>query len=157
MARWDSEAGARIAVSAPPAPPPGASLGWGDADDDHTPRGLPPRRPPARAVGHPFAAELDVCELDDRYRPAQTWAARGLELGHAHLTFRSRRMCYPARLLLVAVHLIDDRPIPLFGRVQVCDYDGDGLYKVELELLPVPNRPEFREWAKNRGSSSGRG
>lgn len=158
MARWASEASARSAVRAQPAPPPGAGFGWGEPDEDEsTLRGIPPRRSAPRSVGYPFAADLDVCELDDRQRPGLTWSARGLELGRAHLIIRSRRMCYPGRLLLVAVHLIDDKPVPLFGRVQGCDYDGDGLYKVDLELLPVPNRHEIRDWLKARGPGAGRG
>ena len=55
-------------------------------------------------------------------------------------------MCYPGRRVLAAVHLIDSEPVPLFGRVVACDYDTDGLYRVELELLPIPERPEIAAW-----------
>ncbi len=91
-----------------------------------------------------------MCELDDRDRPGPVWSARGRELSRSHLLVRTRRMCYAGKRILVAVHLIDDLPVPLYGRVLVCDYDGDGLYKVELELLRVPDRPEIAVWMHQR-------
>lgn len=96
-------------------------------------------------------AEMDACELDDRERPGPVWTARGLTLSRSNLVFRSRRMCYPGRRLLVAVHLIDDRPTPLFGCVHACEYDGEGLYRVDLDLLPVPDRQDVRDWVRARG------
>jgi hypothetical protein len=93
-----------------------------------------------------FDAELDLAELDDRERPGPTWPAKGRELGRSHLILRTRRMCYLNRRILIAVHLIDDRPVPLFGKVVNCEYDGDGLYKVDLDLMRVPERPEIAAW-----------
>ena len=60
-------------------------------------------------------------------------------------------MCYQNRRILVAVHLIDDEPVPLLGRVTDCEYDGDGLYRVQLELMRVPERPEIAAWIAARG------
>ncbi|MEX2219296.1 MAG: hypothetical protein WD749_11135 [Phycisphaerales bacterium] len=120
-------------------PPPGASGFLGPDDPPPPPR---PRRP----AGVRFDADLDLCELDDRERPGPTWTGKGRELSRSHLIFRSRRMCYPGRRILAAVHLIDDQPVALFGRVCSCDYDGDGLYRVEIELLKVPERPEIADW-----------
>lgn len=111
----------------------------------------PERRPqPPEMKGAPFAAELDVCEMDERERPGLTWAARARELSRSMLTFRSRRMCYVDRLLLVAVHLIDSSPTPLFGQVVGCSYEGEGEYEVRLSLLPVPQRPEVHLWLESR-------
>lgn len=104
----------------------------------------------AQERGVPFAAELDVCELDERERPGVTWSARARELSRSSLTFRSRRMCYVGRLLLVAVHLIDDHPAPLFGEVTLCDYEGEGEYEIQIGLLPVPQRPEVHLWLEER-------
>jgi hypothetical protein len=59
-------------------------------------------------------------------------------------------MCYQNRRILMAVHLIDESPVPLLGRVKSCEYDTDGLYKVELELIPVPERTEITGWIANR-------
>lgn len=92
-----------------------------------------------------------MAELDDRDRPMTTWSARAFELSRANLIIRSRRMCYVGKLVMVAVHLIDDHPVPLFGKVHACDYDGDGLYKVDLDLLPVPDRNDIRTWLADRG------
>jgi hypothetical protein len=110
----------------------------------------PPPGPPPKTTGIRFDAELDLSELDDRDRPGPTWSGRGRELGRSHLVLRTRRMCYQNRRVLVAVHLIDDEPVPLLGRVTECEYDGDGLYKVELELMRVPERPEIASWISDR-------
>lgn len=132
-------------------PPPSVSF----LGEDEPAEAPPPPRP-AEKKAEPaakFDAELDVCELDDRERPGQAWTARGRELGRSHLVFRSRRMCYQGRRVLVAVHLIDDTPLPLFGQVAKCDYDGEGQYRVELELLRVPERAEVATWLSSRGGA----
>lgn len=100
-----------------------------------------------------FRAELDLAELDDRRRPGARWSGRGVELSRSQLILKSKRMCYEGRLLLVAVHMIDDRPVPLFGQVKSCDYDGEGLYKTELSLLELPDEEPVRQWAKTQGAS----
>jgi hypothetical protein len=86
----------------------------------------------------PFKADIDLAELDDRGRPGPGWAGKACELSRNHIVFRSRRLCYENREIVVAVHLVDDRPAPLFGRVGKCEYDGDGLYKTTLNLAAVP-------------------
>jgi hypothetical protein len=126
-------------------PPPGAAGSF--FGDESEPEPLPlPKKP----LGLKFDAELDVSELDDRDRPGPVWIARGRELGRGHIAFRSRRMCYQGRRILVAVHLIDDKPVPLFGIVRACEYDVDGLYRVELDLHPLPDRPEIAVWMEQR-------
>lgn len=134
----------RGSIPAPPPPkPPGARPSW--AEDGDAPASQP------RPRGHCFDTELDVSELDDRDRPGPTWTGRGRELSRSHLILRSRRMCYVGRQIIVAIHLIDDRPVPLMGRVYTCDYDGDGQYKIGIELLPIPERTEIRDWIMARG------
>lgn len=59
-------------------------------------------------------------------------------------------MCYEERLVVIAVHLIDAKPVPLFGVVRSCDYDGDGLYRVEIELLPMPEERPLLDWIEAR-------
>lgn len=137
----------RAATPAPPPPPRPASSFF---DDDPAPAPPPPKVSFKRPSGVKFDAELDLCELDDRDRPGTTWTARGRELSRSHLIVRSRRMCYAGKRLLVAVHLVDDLPVPLFGKVVRCDYDGDGLYKVEIELMKVPDAPEILVWIQLR-------
>lgn len=112
----------------------------------------PPPAPAPKATGIRFDAELDLSELDDRDRPGPTWSGRGRELGRSHIVLRTRRMCYTNRRVLIAVHLIDDEPVPLLGLVTECEYDGDGLYKVALELMRVPERPEISAWISDRVS-----
>lgn len=162
---WD----AYSAVSPPPTAPPGALPPFlvedvraafaeqGAAAEATGARPAPgdPEQPERRASpqevkGNPFAAELDVCELDERERPGLTWTARARELSRSTLVFRSRRMCYADRLLLVAVHLIDASPTPLYGQVISCSYEGEGEYEVRLSLLPVPQRPEVQMWLAAR-------
>lgn len=134
----------RPAYEPAPLPPPGAVGSF--FDDEPAPAAPPLKRP----SGIRFDAELDLSELDDRDRPGPVWIARGRELGRGHMVFRSRRMCYLGRRILAAVHLVDDKPVPLFGRVTSCEYDVDGLYKVELELLAVPERAEISAWLDAR-------
>lgn len=98
---------------------------------------------------HEFDAELDVAELDDRLRPT-TWSARARTVNRSSLSFRSRRMCYPKSILLMAVHLIDDKPTVLAGRVTTCEYAGEGLYLVEAELMPKPDTDDIRQWEAQR-------
>jgi hypothetical protein len=96
-----------------------------------------------------FRAELDLAELDERGRPGATWNGKALEISRAHLVFRSRRMCYEGRELLVAVHLIDDRPTPLSGTVTKSEYDGDGLYRTHLNLQRLPDTDAVSLWTAN--------
>ena len=124
-------------------PPPGAASSFLDEDAEPPPR--PP--PPKKSSTLKFDAELDLSELDDRDRPGPPWAGKGRELSRSNMVFRSRRMCYPGRRILAAVHLIDDKPVPLFGKVLTCEYDGDGLYRVELELQKAPDRTDINAWA----------
>lgn len=103
-----------------------------------------------RYSSYEFDAELDVCELDERDRPGLTWPAQALDLSRSHLGFRSRRMCYINRRLLIAVHLIDDRPVALAGTVVDCNYDSEALYRVVLELSRVPHSPDITAWLQHR-------
>lgn len=128
------------------------------AQDDVTQDQASEPKPGTEAIGgtegaptfHQFDAELDVAELDDRLRPATTWSARATSVNRSSLTFRSRRMCYAKKLLMVAVHLIDDTPAILAGRVTACDYEGEGLYAVSMELMPRPTSEEIRQWIAQR-------
>lgn len=122
------------------APPPPRN-----ADKDNSESN--PNKPP---TFHEFDAELDVAELDDRLRPTTTWTARARTVNRSSLTFRSRRMCYPKSTLLMAIHLIDDKPAVLAGRVTTCDYAGEGLYFVEVELMLKPENDDIRQWEAQR-------
>ncbi|MCC5786799.1 MAG: hypothetical protein JJU33_08880 [Phycisphaerales bacterium] len=107
-----------------------------------------PRKPkkPKRPAGHRFRAELDIAELDDRGRPGATCTAHAVELSRSNLVFRSRRMTYIDRKILVAIHLIDDEPTVLFGRVFSCEYDGEGLCRIDLDLEQLPTTGDVRRW-----------
>jgi len=165
-------------TSTAPAPPPAPSPGPGQAPVDTPaasatlaptgdPQPLPEPSsdfdpPPPSGPGdssqealgpptfHEFNAELDVGELDERLRPVTTWSARATSVNRSSLTFRSRRMCYVKTVLLVAVHLIDDKPAVLAGRVTACEYIGEGLYEVDIELMPKPEGEEIRAWEAHR-------
>ena len=73
-----------------------------------------------------FKADVDIAELDERGRPGPKWAGKACEISRSHIVFRSRRLCYEEREVLVAVHLIDDRPVALFGRVSGVSTTGTG-------------------------------
>lgn len=65
------------------------------------------------------------------------------------MTFRSRRLCYEGRRLVVAVHLVDDRPVALFGLVSKSEYDGEGLYRTTVMLQPIPEEEPVRNWVQS--------
>ncbi len=96
--------------------------------------------------GVPFKAEIDMAELDERGRPGPTWTGRARELSRSHIIVNSRRMCYEGREAIIAVHLVDDRPVPLFGKVLKSEYDGDGLYRTTLNLAPLPDTDAVHAW-----------
>ncbi|MEZ6243455.1 MAG: hypothetical protein R3B57_10480 [Phycisphaerales bacterium] len=98
----------------------------------------------------PFNTELDVCEIDDRGRPGTVWSARARELSRGELVFHSRRMCYVGRQKLVLIHLIDHTPVAVCGAVESSEYEGEGLYRVELRLKPVPHTRHILEWIEAR-------
>lgn len=93
-----------------------------------------------------FKAELDLAELDARGRPGPSWPGRGMDISRGALWFRSRKLCYPDRELLLAVHLVDDQPTPLCGLVAKCDYDGEGLYVTHLKLKSLPRSDLVKQW-----------
>jgi hypothetical protein len=102
--------------------------------------------PAAARAAFPFKADVDIAELDERGRPGVKWAGKACEISRGHLVLRSRRLCYQDREILVAVHLIDDRPVALFGRVSACDYDGDGLHKTTIALAALPKSDAIQAW-----------
>ncbi|MFO0833535.1 MAG: hypothetical protein U0638_01080 [Phycisphaerales bacterium] len=133
-------------TAAAPAPPKGATSLPVDMP------GMPAAPVSAgRTKLHPFNAELDAAELDERWRPGTTWTAKARGLGRSHLVLQSRRMTYVGRVIVAAVHLIDSEPVALMGRVSVCEYEQEGLYRIELELLPVPGQGPIREWVTAKG------
>ncbi len=103
-----------------------------------------------RPVGMRFLAEMDIAEVDERGRPGGASLAKGKELSRANVVISSRKLIYPGRLVALAVHLIDDRPVPLMGRVFSCVYDSDGLYRIDVDLLPMDDRGAIREWVNGR-------
>ncbi|MBS0191767.1 MAG: hypothetical protein U0573_11950 [Phycisphaerales bacterium] len=109
-----------------------------------------------RPTGHRFEAEVDVSELDERTRPGPAWNAKTAELSRSHVVLESRRMCYPGRILALAIHLIDDRPVPLLCRVVTCQYSDDGLYRVDVDLLKIPDGHSIYDWALARGNTQRR-
>jgi hypothetical protein len=104
-----------------------------------------------KVTGHPFKADVDLAELDDRRRPGPAWVGRAQTLSRSHVVVLSRRMSYPGRVLLVAIHMIDARPTPLVGCVLECEYHADGLYRIVLELLPLPDSDTVNGWFPNGG------
>jgi len=97
-----------------------------------------------------FRADLDVAEVDERYQAGPAWTARAEGLSRAQLLFRSRSLVYPGRRLLVAVHLIDGEPVGLIGRVNTCEYEGEGQHRVTLSLEPLPKDQKIAAWLHSR-------
>jgi len=102
---------------------------------------------PGRPKASPFTAELDLVELDEMGRSQGIWAARGVGLSRANILVNSRRMVYAHRTIGVLIHLIDSKPVVLFGRVVSCDYAGEGRYVVDIDLIPIPDEGPIAKWA----------
>lgn len=98
-----------------------------------------------RPLGHRFDAPVRVCELDERHRASSPWPARALELSRSHLVFLSRRMVYHGRTVVVIVDLLDDKPTLLCGRVFTCDYDEDGMHRIDVDLIQMPLSDSIRK------------
>lgn len=108
------------------------------------------RAPTSAVTGRPFKAELDAAELSERNEPGPTWTGRGELLSGSHLVMKSRTLAYPGRRIIVAVHLIDAEPVGLLGRVLSCEYQGEGLHKIVLELQSLTNENRINEWLQAR-------
>ncbi|MEO1584616.1 MAG: hypothetical protein AAFR96_08600 [Planctomycetota bacterium] len=91
------------------------------------------------AGGRRFAADIDLCDIDERMRPGPMWTGRSVLISRSRLWIRSRRMCYPNASIGAAIHLIDAEPVVLYGAVRRCEYDADSLYDIEIELLSPPS------------------
>ena len=57
-------------------------------------------------------------------------------------------MCHAGRRLLIAIHLVDDKPIVLHGQVTNCDYDTNSQHTVSIDLEPIPNTSDVRKWIR---------
>jgi len=107
---------------------------------------------PGRPKASPFSAELDLVELDEQGRTQGIWSARGAGLSRSNIVIHSRRMVYAHRTIGVLIHLIDSKPVVLFGRVVSCDYAGEGRYVVDLDLIPIPDTGPIAKWAAEAAS-----
>ena len=135
-----------IGAAPPPAPPPPGQF---DEFDDSAPTRRKRRRKDydERPPVVPFTARLHVAELDERRRPGPTWTAKACELGRSRIVLRSRRMCYRGRQLLMAVHLVDDKPMVLYGIVDDCTYDCEGMHRIDIDLEHLPtDAPAIKSW-----------
>lgn len=102
---------------------------------------------PGRPKSRPFSAELDLVELSEQGRTLGTWSARAAGLSRSNLVVRSRRMVYAHRTIGVLIHLIDSKPVVLFGRAVSCEYGDEGQYVVDLDLIPIPESGPIATWA----------
>ena len=129
------------AVPPPPAGPSLASRQHDGSADTSLPAYLAtPSTPSSGSTGNskvfPFDAELEMAE-SEHGKAGMPWIARARTLSTSSLSLSSRRMCYVDRRVIVAVHRMDSTPMMLLGRVADCRYETDGLYTIDLELLPT--------------------
>lgn len=141
---WDYEP----AVAAPP--PPGIRAEAGSVPEAPAVATGTRAAPAATRGGHPFDAELEIGEVDDRGRPGGVWVARGREVSRERLVLMSRRMVRLGSLVIIAVHMIDDEPMPLFGKVVECEYEAEGLHRIIVEFRPTPWNEDLRQWMAER-------
>lgn len=121
---------------------------WNDGTGSATPRTL---EGGTRPIGHRFTADADASELDERMRPTPKWSVQTCELGRNHVVFYSRRMVYEGQRVILAIHLVDDRPVVLAGKVVSCDYEGGGIHRIDVDLVHVPRSVAIDRWAETPG------
>lgn len=138
-----------------PPPPAGMSL----SSRQMIPEPVEAEEPPARGVDaasrgpvFPFDAELEMAEVDDRGKLGSSWSARSRTLSRSMITITSRRMCHLERRVLIAIHRVDDEPMMLLGRVSDCKYESDGLYLLEVELLPMNDVQPSESFSRRAGA-----
>ena len=66
---------------------------------------------------------------------------------------RSRRMCHAPRGGDGCPHG-DAEPVPLFGEVSWCEYIGEGLYRTDVALAPLPEGDWLVAWLRDRKQRS---
>ena len=59
-------------------------------------------------------------------------------------------MIHLGKQVAIAVHRIDDEPVPLIGRVGECEYHADGQHVIMLELLPITDPETMAQWTRDR-------
>jgi hypothetical protein len=146
---WDYEPAA-VAAPPPPPPPPGVRAEANSTPVTAAHSGVTKSSPSSVGKGHPFDAEIEVGEIDERGRPGSAWAARGREVSRERLVLMSRRMVRLGCLVIVAVHMVDDEPMPLFGKVIECEYEAEGLHRIIVEFRPTPWDTDLRAWMAER-------
>lgn len=110
-----------------------------------------------------FRVVVQVVELNANMQPDTQFRARTVEIGSARLVFLSRRMLYEGTSTLVIVPLLDDVPTVLGGKVESCQYDSAGEYRIEIEFSSLVrsrfvddwmHRKKYRWWNGAFGTSS---
>lgn len=125
----------------------GAGDYWFD-DEPGTTLQAPTPSPTRRPKGSTFEVELDIAELSERRQFGPVWSAKSQTLSRSNLVFVARRMVHPGRTLAVAIHLVDDKPTPLFGVVVGCEYvEGSG-YRVDIDLLKMDEERVSESWLR---------
>lgn len=102
---------------------------------------------PGRPKCHAFTAELDLVELTDTGRQNAIWSARAIGLSKSSLIVRSRRMVYAHQAIGALIHLVDSKPVVLFGRATSCDYAGEARYVIDIDLIAIPSAGPIATWA----------
>jgi hypothetical protein len=143
---------ASAAYSAAAPAPPGLTPDPNMPASAWTPEAIAARTRRERPGMRPFAAEIDIAELDDQLRAVATWPGKSKELSRSTLIIGSRRMIHTGKIMLVAVHLIDSEPVPLMGRVSECAYEGYSMHRIVLDLVPLPESAVIQAWLSSRPS-----
>lgn len=110
----------------------------------------PPKVDHVPLDARPFKADLDACELDDRHKPLATWTVRSLLLSRSKLVVLSRRMMFVGKRMLLVAHRIDAEPVLLSSKVADCEYHGDGMYRLVLDLETPPKDTKISQWLDER-------
>jgi hypothetical protein len=103
------------------------------------------------ADGRALRVRAHMSEVLAPGRPGPAWSVVTTAISGSVLTVESRRMCYPEREVIAALHVLDARPMPLVGTVASCEYTGDGMHKVVVTLAAYQSVPVLERWLEEMG------
>lgn len=101
--------------------------------------------------GREVRIRAHMSELLGQGRPGPAWSVVTSSISPSRFSVESRRMCYPERPVIAALHVLDARPMPLMGMVLSCEYTGDGVHRVVVAMTAYQPRRSLELWLEEVG------
>ena len=96
-----------------------------------------------------FTTRVWVHELDDSNAPGEGHVADAADISRSGMGFRSRRMYYIGRTIVIILTLSTERK-PMFGIVRSSRYTYGGQHHVGVEFCAKPPGDRLHAWIEAR-------